>query len=152
MQIDNKKQVGLLSLLFPLSIVALFIALAMFYFSDFITSKDVAIGLWIILAIVVILYRFAGFEFVSITFQDNKIDLKYYRLFPAGRKYNRVLIPFDALGKYEIQNGFGGLFSKLILYQKTKGTLAKYPGVGIAALPHRAQKQLMQQFTRILNS
>ena len=149
MHIDNKKQVAHISIVFTLVIITLFVMLGAHYLMGSIKNENTVYLLWIGLIIVLFLFRNGGFEFVMADFNVEEIDIKYYRIFPFGRKYNRIVIPNEMLGYYKIQKGVGPLFSNLILFQNKSGEMAQYPPIGMAAVNSEMQKKLIEQFNKI---
>jgi hypothetical protein len=153
MQIDNRKQSSLINIIFSLIIIATLVVLATHYISD--TSfcgEEMVIPLWAVLIGILLTYRYGGFEYVSFDFNDDDIDIKYYRLFPFGRKYNRIIIPNELLGDFKIQKGIGTIFSSLILYQNRGGAMAQYPPVGMAAITKEIRHNLLKELNDIRNN
>jgi len=149
MHIDNKKQVTHINMIFSLKIIIVLIILGAHYLTGIVKDDDVVYLLWTVLAGLVVVFRYGGFEFVMVDFNEDEIDIKYYRIFPFGRKYNRVIIPNEMLGYFKIQKGFGPLFSTLILFQNRSGEMAQYPPIGMAAVNAEMQKALLDQFNKV---
>jgi len=149
MRIDNKKQVAHINIIFSLIIITILLILGSHYLLGTFTDEDMIFSLWTALIVVVLLFRYGGFEFVMIDFGEDEIDIKYYRIFPFGRKFNRIVIPNELLGYFKIQKGIGPLFSSLILFQNRRGEMAQYPPIGMAAVNNEMQKKLLEQLNKI---
>ncbi len=150
MHIDNKKQATHINVVFSLIIITLFVILGAHYLMGTVSDENIIYTLWTVLIFVLLLFRYGGYEFVMVDFNDDEIDIKYYRIFPVGRKYNRVVIPNDLLGFYKIQKGIGPVFSSLVLFQNRGGEMAQYPPIGLAAVNPEMQKKLNEQFNKIM--
>ncbi len=150
MKIENRKQIRHINIIFPMLIGAITIVLGVELISDTsFYSIEVFLPLWIGLSIVLLVYRYGGFEYVSFDFTDDEIDIKYYRLFPFDRKYNRIVIPNELLGDFKIQKGIGNIFSTLIIYQNRGGAIAQYPPIGMAATSKSMRSKLIKKLKEI---
>ncbi len=149
MHIDNKKQASRFNMIFSLIVIVLLIVLAAHYLMGTIQDENLIYSLWSGLIIVLLLFRYGGFEYISVDFNDDEIDIKYYRLFPFNRKFNRIVIPDKLLGDFKIQKGIGSLFSALILFQNRSGAMAQYPPIGMAAVNSDMQRKLLEQLKKI---
>jgi hypothetical protein len=149
MHIDNKKQVTQINIIFSLIIITILVLLGAHYLLGTVTNEDMIYSLWSALIVVLLLFRYGGFEFVMVDFNEDETDIKYYRIFPFGRKYNRIVIPNELLGYFKIQKGIGHLFSSLILFQNRSVEMAQYPPIGLAAVNSDMQKKLLEQLNKI---
>ena len=146
MQIDNKESIGMVNIHFSIMIIAMLTVLVVNYVTDMLSYSDETVySIWGVLLITVFVYRYGGFEYVSFTFNDTEVDIKYYRLFPFNRKFNRIVIPNEMLGDFKIQKGIGTIFSTLILYQNRGGAMAQYPPIGMAATSKSMRDKLMKK-------
>ena len=146
MQIDNKESISLINIHFSIIIIAILSALIVNYVTDLLTySNETVYSMWGVLLITVFLYRYGGFEFVSFVFKDDEVDIKFYRLFPFNRKFNRIVIPNEFLGDFKIQKGVGNIFSSLIIYQNRGGAMAQYPPIGMAATSKKMRSKLIKK-------
>jgi len=144
-QIDNGKQVKKINTVFSGIIIILLMILGAYYVFDIaIVNSDLIMPVWTVLGLLLIAYRFGGFEYISIEFTDDNIDIKYYRLFPFDRTFNRIVIPNDMFGDFKVQKGIGGLFSYLILYQNRGGAMAQYPPIGLSATTHAFRTSMLK--------
>jgi hypothetical protein len=149
MHIDNKRQATQINIIFSLIIITIFVILGAHYLLGTVTDENMIYSLWSALIVILLLFRYGGFEFVMVDFNEDEIDIKYYRIFPFGRKYNRIVIPNELLGYFKIQKGIGPLFSSLILFQNRNGEMAQYPPVGLAAVSNDMQKKILEQLNKI---
>jgi hypothetical protein len=85
-----------------------------------------------------------------IYFNDDgdRIILRYYPIRPLARKKRSVEIPKTALAKYEIRRSFLNLRRSLILYQKVKNKVAKYPPIGITSLTKQEREIMVRQLEK----
>ena len=150
MQINNQKQVGTINIFFSLIIIAIITLFGAHYIFDIYFNERLIFSLWILLILTLLIYRYGGFEYVSFEFTDDNVDIKYYRLFPLGRKYNRIVIQNEFLGDFKINPGYGGLFSSLVLYQNKVGVMAEYPPIGLAAISHKMKAEIGKEFSNII--
>ncbi len=146
MQIDNKESIGMVNIHFSIMIIAMLTVLIVNYVTDLLSYSDETVySIWGVLLITVFVYRYGGFEYVSFTFNDTEVDIKYYRLFPFNRKFNRIVIQNEILGDFKIHKGIGTIFSTLILYQNRGGAMAQYPPIGMAATSKSMRNKLLKK-------
>jgi len=146
MQIDNKESISMINIHFSIMIISMLTVLVVNYVTDLLSySNETVYSIWGVLLITVFVYRYGGFEYVSFTFNDTEVDIKYYRLFPFNRKFNRIVIPNEMLGDFKIQKGIGNIFSTLILFQNRGGAMAQYPPIGMAATSKSMRDKLIKK-------
>ncbi len=138
------------SMIFSLIVIVLLVVLTAHYIMGAVEDENMIYSLWMLLVVVLLLFRYGGFEYVSVDFSNDEIDIKYYRLFPFNRKFNRIVISDDLLGDFKIQKGIGPLFSAMILFQNRSGAMAQYPPIGMAAVNSDMQRKLLEQFKKIM--
>jgi hypothetical protein len=78
----------------------------------------------------------------------DRIILRYYPIRPIARKKRVIEISKIALAKFNIKKSFLGLKKSLILYQKVKKTIAKYPPIGITSLTKTEREMLVKQLDK----
>lgn len=76
--------------------------------------------------------------------QGEKIILRYFSMSFYNDKKQTIEIPKDSYSGYEIKTSLGGLKKKLILCEKIKNTVAKYPAVSITALNKTQEAHLIE--------
>jgi len=94
---------------------------------------------WVILVTIVYILiitfsRMRFLNFISYTDEGDKIQIRYHPIHPLVQKKNVIKIPKIGLAFYEIKSSMLGLKKTLIIGQKVKGKVAKYPPIGISAL------------------
>ena len=143
--ISNKKQSARALLTFS-GVWAVLIILFTLSFLDLFTSPLwLRLSLGVIIGLVALFFYLGGYHYIQIEIKDNKeITVKYYNLFPLGRKFQVFKIPIQHLHHHEIQFGSGGLTCWLILFQKMQGGIAKYPAVGLSALDKNKRQEIEQ--------
>jgi hypothetical protein len=100
---------------------------------------------------VLIAFAFArgGYHYVEFETDKEFIRIKYFNLFPVGREYKAVQIPWSRYHKHEITTSLGGMFSFIHIYEETGRGMARYPGVGLTAMTREEKTQLLQFFEKI---
>jgi len=107
----------------------------------------VAACLYLIITIFIFLLDLNYFYFSDDT---DRIILRYYPIRPIGSKKRSVEIPKIALANYKIKRSFLNLKRSLILYQKVKKNVAKYPSIGITSLSKAEREQLEKQLNKYI--
>ena len=151
MSIDNKAFAGKIKLFYLLIPFAftLFIALAIFF--DWFNGFDFLIIVAIVFILIIIFINNLKFKYVLFDIQNNIIILRYHGLGPLSPTFNSIEVPAQSLSRFEIKNAFFGLRKELVLYQKTKGGIAKYPGVSISAMPKKERNKIIVILNKVLN-
>ena len=100
---------------------------------------------------VIIVYNYLR-DYYYIYFNDetNKIVLRYYSMRPLSQTKRSIEIPRGSFSKYEIQNSLFGIKEKIIIYQKVKNGVYKYPPVSITALSPTEREQFIQALNKLL--
>jgi hypothetical protein len=88
-------------------------------------------GLYII---IIIIGYFLERNYIYFNDDGEDIILRYYPIRPVAMKKRSVEIPKATFVKFEIRKSFFGLKKTLILYQKVKNKVARYPSIGLSAL------------------
>jgi hypothetical protein len=94
---------------------------------------------WIFITLGVWLF-IAGFQNLKqpcyIYFEDtaDRLIIRYYPLRIINQKKNAIEINKKAFVKFETVKFFWGLHEKLIIYQRLKNGVAKYPAVSLSAV------------------
>ena len=100
---------------------------------------------------VIIVYNYLR-DYYYIYFNDetNKIVLRYYSMRPLSQTKRSIEIPRGSFSKYEIQNSLFGIKEKIIIYQKVKTGVYKYPPVSITALSPAEKEQFIKALNKLL--
>lgn len=147
---NNKNQVGSWSLYLALLVLIALGAVAANYLLIEVRNQTLDISLWGFLVFSVVLFYFGGFNYVDIALSAEKVDVKFYNLFPLGRQYNRILVPTEKIKKIKVNKGLGIIGRKLKIEGTIQGRHALFPSVGLAACT-RQQLQQIQLFIDTLN-
>lgn len=91
----------------------------------------------IILAIVSaffgVIFLSGGFCYIFFSTENNKVTIRYYPVIAImGKNYNTVEFPQQSLLNFQIEKGLG--FSDLTIAIRSKGRVAEYPPISLAAL------------------
>lgn len=108
---------------------------------------------WVIIVsalylIYILIMMIRELHYVFYSDQGNRIVLRFYSLSPFTRRKSSIEIPKSLLGKYEYRKSWLGLKKHLILYQKVKGTLARFTPVSITSLTPAERKQVLASLER----
>jgi len=121
------------------------ITIALFVIS-ILTKVEVHSVIKIILGSLVILlavfFANGGFFYLEIETEKDLFRIKYFNLFPMGREYKTIQIPWTRYRKHEIKSSFNGLFHRLYIYEQTGAGLARYPSIGLSALSSEEREKL----------
>ncbi len=109
----------------------------------------IAAGLYLIITIFIYILNL---NYIYFNDDGDRIILRYYPIRPIGRKKRAVEIPKTTLVKYKIRRSFLNLKRSLILYQKIKKNVAKYPPIGITSLTKKERELLEKQLRRYIRS
>ncbi len=132
--ISNQKQSARALMIFSAVWAGLVIIFALSFFELFSSPLWMRLVLAGIIGLAALFFYFGGFNYIRIEVEKNKdLVIKYYNLFPVGRKFKAFKIPLQNFHHHEIIYGPGGFTSELILFQRMQGGIAKYPPVGLSA-------------------
>lgn len=108
-------------------------------------GKAQAIYLLTGIYILAVIYNYIrDYHYIYFSDEGNKLILRYYSMRPLSQAKRSIEIPKGTLSRYELKSSLLGLRQKLILFQKVKGGVYKYPGVSITALAEEEKKKLLQ--------
>nr|WP_319401443.1 hypothetical protein [uncultured Carboxylicivirga sp.] len=147
---NNKKQVGSRSIWLTLLVLIALGLVAGYYLLVDNRDTNWEFGLWAFLVVTLLFFYFGGFYYVEANLTAEKIDIKYYNLFPFGRQYKRILVPTDKVKKIKVKNGLGNLGRKLVIEGVIQGRYALFPSVGLSAC-NKEQIQELRKFIKRLN-
>ncbi|KPK86076.1 MAG: hypothetical protein AMS27_05915 [Bacteroides sp. SM23_62_1] len=152
MKFDNKKTT--IRVYLWKMILAIFFAIAIIFFlgskwfnkpfHGLERSHLIVIAASLYLFIIIFVF-FLDLNYFYFSDDTDRIILRYYPIRPLGRKKRAIEIPKIALAKFYVKKSFFGLKKSLILYQKVKKNVAKYPPIGITALSKAEQDILEKQ-------
>jgi len=84
-------------------------------------------------------------NYIYFSDRDDHIILRYFSMSILNKKKNSIEIPKNAFAGYQIISSMKGVKKKIILLQKIKDKIAKYPPVSISSLNKK-------QLTQMINS
>jgi len=145
--VNNKKQVKSTGLVLGFLLLVVTAALGGYYFLREQQLIGLEVTLWLSFVLVGVLFKWGGFCYVEVAIEKNNLDVKYYDLFPIGRKYERILIPTKKIGQAKIAPGIFSIGRRLIITRKSKGQQINYPAVGLAAY----NKEQVDKLAKLLN-
>lgn len=94
--------------------------------------------------ILILLYpTLLNYQYVSYSDDGDKIIVRYFSSGILGGRKNSIEIGKKSLSGYTVESGLFGLKQSLILYQKLKEGVAKYPPVFISALTREEKKKIL---------
>jgi len=141
MEIDNSPQVVKDRKIMYGMVVGLIVLITAIMLADIFDQPLFKISReYYVLAVAVIyvlanIYRFLlDLNYFNYSDQGGKILIKYYSLRPFMQKYKTIEITRGSLVKYEIKKLMLGRKKQIILFQKIKNKIAKYPPISISAL------------------
>lgn len=84
-----------------------------------------------------------NYHYIYYSDEGDKLILRFFSFSFWAQKKSSIEIGKNELEKYQVNRQIFGLRENLLLYQKTKGGLAKYPPVSITALSKSEKKELL---------
>ncbi len=128
----------------------LLIIFALSFFELFESPLWMRVVLAVFIGLAALYFYLGGHYFIRIEVKNNKdLMVKYYNLFPVGRKFKAFQIPLRQFHHHEIKYSAGGLTSWLILYQRAPGGLAKYPAVGLSAAGKSGREEISKFLRKV---
>ncbi len=80
--------------------------------------------------------------------RDEHIIFRYFSMSILNKKKNSIEIPKNVFAGYQLISSMKGIKKKIILLQKIKDKIAKYPPVSISSLNKRQFKQLIDSLDK----
>ena len=114
-------------------------------------SGLILIAVVLYLLIIIFIY-ILDLKYIYFNDDGDRIILRYYPIRPLARKKRSIEIPKTALAKYEIRRSFLNLNRSLVLYQRVKNKVAKYPPIGITSLTKKEREMLEKQLLKYVRS
>lgn len=150
MAIDNKPNAGKIKLLYLIVPFMFTIIIAVLIFLETFESYFFLLVLALIFVLIIIYLNKLKLRFILFDIKDDKILLRYHGLGPIGATFKSIEFPAKQLVKFELVKAFGGLRKELILYQKTKKGIAKYPAVSMAAMKKNDLEKILATLSNVL--
>ena len=140
---NNKKTAQIALAILGLSWLILFSVLTSSFFFDFeyIIIFQVSIGF--LLIILTVIFSCGGYNYLEIKTEDKlNLTVKYYNLFPVGRKFKVLKISVNRIEKFEVKQYFFRMLSFIVIYELSRKGMSRYPKIGISAMK-KSQKRLV---------
>jgi hypothetical protein len=141
MTFDNSKTIISLRIKLFAATVVVLAWLAMAYVGKIIKFPFLGMSdiFWTLILIVIwlavaFLPMYLNYQYISYSDEGEKIIFRYFSAGMIGGKKNSVEITKHSFSGYEVETKFFGLIRSIILYQKFREGVAKYPPVYISAL------------------
>ncbi len=118
---------------------------------DFEKHKLVVFGVIGMAILIYVVYGLKRFMYFSYNDDSDKIIVRYFNLIPSTLDHHSIEIPKRSFVSYEVKRSRLNLRDELILVQKTKNGIAKYPPVSITILNNsekRALKESLSKYVR----
>jgi hypothetical protein len=132
-------------------LILLFMLADFFDESHFGITRSYLILFFSAIYLIIILYAYLkDYYYIYFNDESNKIILRYYSMRPFSQAKHSIEIPRGNLARYEIKTSMWGLNKKIILYQKVKAGVYKYPSVSLTALSSQEMNQLIQALNKLL--
>ncbi len=151
MQIDIRRtairiRLRSLALAFIFSILVLAVLFTTFLDNPIygIGKSHIIIALGLIYLGITLYHYLRDYHFVYYSDEGNKLILRYYSMRPLSQAKRSIEIPKGTLVKYELNKSMQGLREKIILFQKVKNGVYKYPPVSITALNKEEKEKMLQ--------
>ena len=93
---------------------------------------------------VVFLPVFLKYQFISYSDDGEKIIFRYFSAGIVGGRNNSVEITKKSFSGYKTESGFFGLIHSIILFQRFKEGVAKYPPVYVTALNRKERARIFR--------
>lgn len=132
--INNETQGRKIGFYFTMFTVALIAILAATLLFEIKKELIVQISCLSLLVLAVLLFKLGGFYYLIIELKNDVLEIKFYTVFPYGRKFKMIRAEINQLDRVEYSNGLLGVGRSLSMYQKKKDGSAKYPVIGLSAL------------------
>ncbi len=136
-------------LIFAFVTVALLVIL---FFTDLVPYKKAPYILLAVGVAVYIYYILKKFMYIQYNDTSDKIVLRFFKIIPSTLDHHAIEIPKRTFVKYEIKQSILGLREEIILVQRTKNGVAKYPPVSISILNESQKKELTDSLDHIIRS
>ncbi len=127
-----------------LAYVAKLIKFPLFGISDTICTL-VLVAVYLTIAILPVVLNY---QYIFFSDETEKIIFRFFTSGIIGGRKNSVEIEKNSFGGYKIEAKFFGLIQNIILFQKFREGIAKYPPISISALPKNEREKLV----RVLNT
>ena len=151
MIIDTRKRGTNIKLAFVTGGISALAFLGFLWFSDVFKNTHIPLIITSILVLIYILIYIRSYQFIYYSDEDDYIIFRYFKIIPTTLIHNSIEIKKSSLVKYELVKSFFNFREEIVLSQKTKRGIAKFPPVSIAILNKKQKEYLIKSLDRILN-
>ena len=144
---DRATSVKLRFLIFAFLTIAL---IAFLFLTDYVKQIEVPIAVVVNAVFIYIYYFLKRYMYFSYNDEEGKIVLRYFNLIPSTLDHHSIEISKRNLVSFEIKNSMFNLRKELIITQKTKNGIAKYPPVSISLLNDEEKFLLSESLSEII--
>ena len=101
----------------------------------------ILVGIYLLIAF---MPMFLNYQFISYSDEGENIVIRYFVSGIVGGRKNSVEINKNSFSGYKLESGLFGLKQSIILFQKFKEGVAKYPPVHISALTREEKAKVIR--------
>jgi len=149
-----KNIIGLRIRLFAITVI-LIVYLVLTYVAQILKFPILGISDTVVTIILVSVYGFfvflpmhINFQYVSYSDEDDKISFKYFTSGIIGGRKNSVEIDKRNFSGFEVKSEFFGLRRSIILFQKFREGVAKYPPVYVSGLTRKEREKVIRSLSQ----
>ena len=99
----------------------------------------------------ILIYAFQMFlklNYIYFSDEESDIILRYFTIQPFKRAYRSIEIPKNTFVKFKVEKSIFNLKEDIILFQRTKKGIAKYPAVSISSLSKEERNKIKECLTK----
>lgn len=155
MVIKNEVNAAKINIAYVLSIgiAVIVFGLSWIPYPEFINVRPYGILISLLLFAFHIVLLLFNLNYIHYSDGSNIIRIRYFNIHFLLRKKMAIEIAKNVLAGVQVKKSLLGLRKDLILFQKTKNTITRYPPVGISALSRGQVEQLEKQLQmHVLNN
>ena len=150
MLFENKDKAAKTKFYFMLMLFVYLLLLVGSLLVNFIQGYSFIIILTLVFTCIFIILTHLQFYYFSFDVEEDKLIFKFSSLSLIIGSNKTIEIPQALFVKFEINKTFFGYKKELILYQKLKGSVAKYPPISISLLNNKEVDKLSKSLTAVL--
>lgn len=143
MVIDTKYRMIKIKLVFMIAGMIALVVIGFLMFTDYLRGPVPAITLITVYLLFFIFLIIKKYNYIYFTDEGGKYILRYFNFIPTVLIQKSIEIPKDAFVKYVVKKSAYGMREELVLFEKTKRGVAKYPDVSISILNDEEKQQLL---------
>ncbi|MCX6258471.1 MAG: hypothetical protein NTW49_11340 [Bacteroidia bacterium] len=144
MVIDTKSSVVKVKFRFMLTWVLTLAFFGVYLLTDYIRGTALIFSIIALIVAFYIWFFVKDYNYIYFSDESNKYILRYFNFIPMVLSQKSIEIPKESLVKYTIEKSAFGLRENLVLFEKTKRGIAKYPNVSLTLLTPEQKEQLLK--------